>query len=116
MIIAFDVDDTLIIPSVATGTTDVPNYDTIELYGWFQRNGDRMIIWSGGGESYAKVWAEKLGLKADIVCAKTKENAELHKPDIAFDDSIIDLGKVNYRVKRINNQISRKIWNERKIN
>ena len=60
MIIAFDVDDTLIVPNVATKTIDIPNYRNIWLYQWFQENGDRMIIWSGGGEDYAKHWAEKL--------------------------------------------------------
>ena len=35
MKIAFDVDDTLIIPSVVTGNRDTPNYETIALYKWF---------------------------------------------------------------------------------
>jgi len=37
MIIAFDVDDTLIVPAVATGLPiDTPNYENIAMYRWFQ--------------------------------------------------------------------------------
>ena len=50
MKIAFDVDDTLIIPSIATGfDRDTPNYETIMVYDWFRRQGHYMIIWRGGG-------------------------------------------------------------------
>ena len=60
MKIAFDVDDTLIIPSIATDFgRDTPNYETINLYKWFQSQGHYMIIWSGGGQDYAKQWAER---------------------------------------------------------
>jgi phosphoserine phosphatase len=55
MKIAFDIDDTLIIPSVATGfDRDTPNYEMINLYKWFESQGHYMIIWSGGGVDYAK--------------------------------------------------------------
>jgi hypothetical protein len=42
--IAFDVDDTLIIPSVVTGNRDVPNYETIEIFNWFSAQGNDMIV------------------------------------------------------------------------
>lgn len=104
--IAFDVDDTLIIPAVATGfDRDVPNYETIAMYHWFQAQGNYMIIWSGGGKDYAKMWAEKLGLEADEYLAKDTRMKD--KIDIAFDDSDIELGKVNVKVKRLNNKIIR---------
>ena len=38
MKIAFDIDDTLIVPSIATtdnGGLDTPNYETIAIYKWF---------------------------------------------------------------------------------
>lgn len=109
--IAFDVDDTLLTPSVATEfDRDVPNYSTIALYRWFQEQGNYMIIWSGGGEDYARVWANKLGLTADEIIAKTTERKD--EIDIAFDDSEIDLAKVNIRVKRVANSVSRKEWNK----
>lgn len=112
MIVAFDVDDCLIIPAVATGLPiDTPNYDTIAVYRWFQAQGHTMWVWSGGGQDYARMWAEKLGLQADAVWAKGPVSDDgvsaPYKPDIAFDDCIVDLATVNVRVKRLNNQRKR---------
>ena len=104
--IAFDVDDTLILPAVATGfDRDVPNYETIAIYKWFQHQGNYMIIWSGGGKDYAETWAEKLGLTANEILAKDTRMKD--KIDIAFDDSDIELAKVNIKVKRLNNSVIR---------
>lgn len=108
MKIAFDVDDTLIIPSVVTGTRDVPNYKVINIFQWFQEQGNDMIIWSGSGMDWAATWAEKLGLRARII-VKGSEMV-----DIAFDDCDVELGKVNVKVKRIQNSISRSEWNKTK--
>lgn len=108
MKIAFDVDDTLIIPSVVTGARDVPNYETIAIFRWFQAQGNDMIIWSGSGLDWATTWAEKLGLQARII-VKGSEPV-----DIAFDDCDVTLGKVNVKVKRIENSISRAEWNKTK--
>lgn len=105
MKIAFDIDDTLIIPAVATNMpSDTPNYDVIAVLKWFQKQGHTIIIWSGGGMDYAKTWAEKLAL---FPCEfRVKEKcADI---DIAFDDCMVDLAKVNIRVKRYNNSISRR--------
>lgn len=111
LVVAFDVDDTLIIPSVATGfDRDTPNYDTISLYKWFYNQGAYMIIWSGSGVDWAKTWAEKLGLIVDEIRIKEKSD----DVDIAFDDCEVDLGKVNVRVTRFNNSVSRKEWNKNK--
>jgi len=105
LVIAWDVDDTLIIPSCATGfDTDVPNYDTIAVYKWFQAQGHYMIIWSGGGADYAKQWAEKFGLRADEYLTKGEPTSVV---DIAFDDCDVMLAKVNVKVKRVKNQIVR---------
>lgn len=112
MKIAFDIDDTLIVPSVATGLDrDTPNYETIALYKWFQSQGHEMILWSGSGMDWAKTWGEKLGLIPFTV--RVKEKAE--DVDIAFDDCEVDLARVNVRVKRFKNGISRKEWNETKV-
>lgn len=111
MRIAFDVDDTLIIPSVANGTGEnVPNYDTIAIYKWFQSQGHTMIVWSGSGIEWATRWSEKLGLKPDAVIMKDKKGGI----DIAFDDCDVDLAKVNVKVKRIANSVSRAEWNKNK--
>lgn len=108
MKIAWDIDDTLIIPSVVTGTRDTPNYETIALYKWFQSQGYYMILWSGSGVDWAQSWNEKLGLRADEVRKKQKSE----DVDICFDDCDVDLAKVNVRVGRFDNNISRKKWNE----
>lgn len=112
MKIAFDVDDTLIIPSVATGIdVDTPNYDTVALYKWFQNQGHYMIVWSGSGVDWAKRWSEKLALFPNEIRIKEKSS----DVDIAFDDCNVDLGIVNVKVLRLNNSISRKDWNKNKL-
>jgi hypothetical protein len=111
LIIAFDIDDTLLIPSVATGLDrDTPNYEVISIYKFFQSIGCKMILWSGSGIDWAKTWGEKLGLTPFEVRVKEKSD----DIDIAFDDCDVDLAKVNIKVKRVNNSISRKDWNKTK--
>lgn len=113
MKIAWDIDDTLIVPAIATGfDRDTPNYDTIALYKWFQAQGHEMILWSGSGKDWAQTWGEKLGLQPFSVLKKQRyDELEI---DIAFDDCVVDLGKVNVQVKRLNNGISRAEWNKTK--
>jgi len=103
--IAWDVDDTLIIPAGIVGDAEVPNYEVIAIYRWFQAQNHHLIIWSGGGKDYAEMQARRLGLQADEIIAKTTERKE--EIDIAFDDALVDLAKVNVHVKRINNHIER---------
>lgn len=110
MKVAFDVDDTLLVPSVAAGFgRDTPNYDTIALFKWFEAQECEMIIWSGSGTDWAKTWAEKLGLKAEI--REKKYDADIA---IAFDDCDVKLGRENVKVRRVNNGISREEWNKNK--
>ncbi len=108
MRIAFDIDDTIIVPSVVTRDRDVPNYDTIAIYKWFQSQGHEMILWSGSGMDWAETWGSKLGLQPFSVQSKIIFDPTI---DIAFDDCDVNLGKVNVKVKRFNNEISRKEWN-----
>ncbi len=115
MKVAFDVDDTLIIPSVALDVAEytpynVPNHDVIAVYRFFQAQGHHMIIWSGSGADWAKTWGEKLGLTPFEVRLKQKGD----DIDIAFDDCDVDLAKANVKVKRVNNWISREEWNKTK--
>lgn len=111
MKIAFDIDDTILVPSVAAGFgMDTPNYETISILRWFQAQGYEIILWSGSGMDWAKTWGEKFGLMPFTV--RVKEASE--DIDICFDDCEVSLAKVNVRVKRINNGISRKEWNETK--
>lgn len=111
-IIAFDVDDTLILPPEATGRTDgrdVPSYEIIALYWQLKRLGNRMIVWSGGGKDYAQMWADKLGLEPDEVRNKSADK----EVDICFDDCIVDLAKINIKVPRWNNRVTRTLPNQR---
>lgn len=111
MKIAFDVDDTLIMPPEATDLDrDIPNYEIINIYRFFQSQGHYMIVWSGGGLDYARMWAEKLGLKPNEVRAKAPAKDEV---DIAFDDCDIDLARVNVKVKRLKNGRTRTLPHER---
>lgn len=110
MRVAFDIDDTLIVPSVVTGQRDIPNYETIAIYKWFQEQGHTMILWSGSGIDWATTWGEKLGLKPDAVIPKDKKGCV----DICFDDCEVDLATVNIKVKRFDNSVSRKEWNKTK--
>ena len=111
--VAFDVDDPLIVPAVATGfDRDVPNYETIAVYRWFQAQGAEMTIWSGGGADYARQWADKLGLTADYyedkhdAAERNRQGGDM--PHIAFDDSAyLSLATVNVQVKRVNNGVVR---------
>lgn len=113
MKVAFDIDDTLLVPSVATGFGDeTPNYETIAILKWFQNQGHTIILWSGSGVDWANRWGNKFGLQPFVVWVKEKSDAV----DIAFDDCEVDLAKVNIRVKRINNSISRAEWNKTKSN
>lgn len=109
LVVAFDVDDTLIIPSVVTGNRDIPNYETIAVYRWFQAQGCHMIIWSGSGVDWAETWGEKLGLNHDEIRRKGEGHV-----DIAFDDCEVKLATINVRVGRVANNISREIWNKTK--
>ena len=110
MKIAFDIDDTIIIPSVVTGDRDVPNYENIAIYKWFQSQGHTMILWSGSGTDWAKTWWEKLGLQPDEI--RVKESSP--DVDICFDDCDVELAKMNIKVLRYDNQVSRKEWNATK--
>jgi hypothetical protein len=69
-----------------------------------------MIIWSGSGVDWSRSWADKLGLMPDEIAVKEKRE----DVDIAFDDCDVDLAKVNIKVKRLKNSISRADWNKNK--
>lgn len=111
MRVAFDIDDTLLVPSAATGfANDTPNYETVAIYFWFKAQGHAVGLWSGSGIDWAMTWGEKLGLHPDFVIKKEK-NPDI---DICFDDCDVDLAKVNVKVKRVNNRADRSVWNQTK--
>lgn len=69
-----------------------------------------MVLWSGSGVDWARRWGEKLGLKPDHIYIKEKRD----DVDLCFDDCEVDLAKVNIKVKRVMNSISRSEWNKTK--
>lgn len=113
MKIAFDIDDTILVPGVARigfapSGDNVPNYEVIAILKFFQAQGADIILWSGSGVDWALRWGQKFGLEPFTVRMKQKSE----DIDICFDDCIVDLAKVNVRVKRLKNGVSRKEWNE----
>ena len=89
-IVAFDLDGTLIY--LAGEFADTPRYDVVDMFHMFESIDCEMVIWSGGGNDYARRWAQKLGLTATIV---RKGQIPV---DIAVDDEHVTLGKVNLKV------------------
>ena len=86
--VAFDVDLTLIDES------DRPIYQNLAVLTWFIDRGFDVLVWSGGGVSYAEMWVRRLGFE-DIVRVVEKGGEEV---DIAFDDEAADLGTVTVMV------------------
>ena len=109
--VAFDIDDTLTIPSVANDSWEnIVNTETLALYRSHQEQWDYMILWSGSGVKWCEYWNEKLGLN----CNEIREKKYYDDVDICYDDCVVDLAKENIRVKRVNNWISRNEWNKTK--
>ena len=86
--VAFDVDGTLI------DDEDRPRKDIIQILVKHAIAGDIVYVWSGGGVSYASTWVGRLGIErwVDRVIAKQMYTV---KPDVAYDDQIVKLGKKN---------------------
>lgn len=128
--VAFDIDDTLwkvidegpasITPVLVRGVIvpvesehrkyhQSPDYDMIQLLRWYQKNGDRVIVWSAGGIEYAENFVNKFGLREDgpikVIEKKqypsgTVQGLKIFTIDICYDDQIVNLAKVNIRVRR----------------
>ena len=95
MTIAFDVDGTIV------NLDDTPNFKVIDLLRWFSQNGDRVIVWSGGGGDYAKMWADRFNLPYFTTAMKDRATAKLWDIDIVVDDEFVKLGKVNIKVNKL---------------
>lgn len=88
--IAFDVDGTLI---RKTAKGDVPRYEIIQILQTFVNLGHVVFVWSGGGEDYARHWADKLGLDVRVI-GKSKD----YNIDLAFDDEDLTISELTIRV------------------
>ncbi len=108
MKIACDIDDTLIIPAIASDNWEItPNYKIISILKWFKEQWAYIILWSWTWPEWAKRWGDELWVPYDEIRIKEKYD----DVDICFDDCIVDLAKVNVKVKRVKNQIKRNRWN-----
>jgi hypothetical protein len=131
--VAFDIDDTLykvidegpipeyeFKPGKMATLPDAPHkfhqaldYEMINLLRWYQKNGDRVIVWSAGGVDYARSFINKFGLQEDGPIEILEKKRWVHvydEPkkgkdseilvDICYDDQEVNLAKVNIRVRR----------------
>ena len=87
MIVAFDVDGTLI------DYEDNPRHTIIDLLKRHSEQGDYVIVWSGGGKEYAQRWVTRLGLD-EYVNKVLPKSWPVH-PDLTYDDQIVKLGIKN---------------------
>lgn len=88
MIIAFDIDNTLI------DQYDRPRWEIIYLLHFFVKNREDVVVWSGGGIDYCINWCNRLGI-LDFV--RIIEKGSL-KADLSFDDEKVDLAILNCKV------------------
>lgn len=94
MIIAFDVDGCLIDKN-DKARTEVVNF--LKALALHEEN--RIIVWSGGGEDYARLWVARLKLEKYVYgCASKLGNVADAGVDLAIDDMPAELGRVNIRV------------------
>lgn len=116
ILIAFDVDGTLVNNGALSEDQIVANerIRTLLIILAHMKN-VKIIVWSGGGELWARQAVEQLGIKkyvdqyADkiyIKCLKCKKRCDHHtfgtkiKPDIAIDDiQTCELGLINLIVR-----------------
>jgi len=92
MIIAFDVDGTLI-----SNIDDSPKIEIINFLKSFSKS-DTILVWSGGGCDYAKMWVERLDLSEYVLQTFTKCLELRDWVDICFDDEDVHLAKFNINI------------------
>jgi len=89
MIVAFDVDGTLI-----SEADDSPRVEIIDLLVKHHNDGDTVVVWSGGGVDYAQRWVFRLKLSGYVDEFWSKGRGRV-KPDLTYDDMVINLGAEN---------------------
>ena len=107
VIIAFDVDGTLIRNVDPNRTHGVPHNDDVPIVHQINTlmvlstyKNVKIVVWSGGGKQYAETWGRRLGLDKYVWRYASKTEAAEIQPDIAIDDvHACELGKINLIVK-----------------
>jgi hydroxymethylpyrimidine pyrophosphatase-like HAD family hydrolase len=93
MIVAFDIDGTLI------DYNDEPRKKIISLLKIFKSFGHKIIVWSGGGKDYASLLISRLKLDKFVDEYHSKVSHPYGKNvDICFDDEEVSLAKLNIKV------------------
>lgn len=94
MIIAFDVDGTLI------SYGDKPRRDIIQMLITLSSLGNRIIVHSGGGKDYAEMWVRRLFLQEYVSECRDKSFVTPVGKDIdlAFDDDLGKFGRLTIKV------------------
>ncbi len=99
VIVAFDVDGTLITNTGAT--PDIANGRIVELLKTLASfKNVRIVVWSGGGKEYAERWGRLTGVDDYVWKYASKMEHKEIQADIAIDD-IQDtaIGKINLIVR-----------------
>lgn len=111
VIIAFDVDGTLIKNAGVNREHGIPSSDDTPIVYWINTlqvlstcKNVRIVVWSGGGKEYAETWGRRLGLDQYVWQYASKLQHEELKALcdhlIAFDDiQATRLGDVNLIVR-----------------
>lgn len=111
VIVAFDVDGTLIRNTATERVHGVPHNDDVPIVHWINTlqvlstcKNVRIVVWSGGGKQYAETWGRRLGLDQYVWRYASKLEHEALKAGcdhlIAFDDiQATALGDVNLIVR-----------------
>jgi hypothetical protein len=87
-VVAFDVDGTLI------GLDNKPRWDILDMLRIMNRY-CRVIVWSGAGKDYARLWGRRLFLPDDV---EYMEKPTGSNASICFDDQPVRLADINIRV------------------
>lgn len=100
VIVAFDVDGCLYEIVEKNGQKEErAKEEVLTLVRMLKRLGAHIIVWSGGGQSYAEMWVRKLWIGPYVDRATSKPEPK-HVPvvDICFDDEEVTYGRVNFKV------------------
>jgi hypothetical protein len=95
MIIAIDVDNTLL---VRERDKTVLRSDMVVLMMTVKGLGlAEIVVWSGGGQDYAEQMVNRYGISHLVDRCAGKGDSTLH-PDITIDDQVQTAGRVNLRL------------------
>ena len=110
--IAFDIDDTLLIPSIVsdTGKNEI-NQSILHILKKYKEQGYKIIVWSGSGVLYSKYICKKYNIPYDYNFVKSGDLKNFI--DVCYDDCDVNLAIKNIKVPTIKKQISRKEWNKK---